>query len=349
MPLLKKFEKMLNGPENGGNRTNIIETIKKKADKVVQGGEKVLAGVMKAGVAVKELGLNITKGKPVDEVITDFAETVSSKDAEQLTKVIVKHHFPQSNELGSKTTKVIKPPTVAPPRQQSLEIARPLEYPLVLLKEVLHVYDGRRDDFPEIDRARRYCRFAAHSYGDLEDFVLPVGCKQIDCLMTTEGLRAVVYSDHNDIVCAFAGSQNIKDWENNFTQLFGESKQYEEALDYAKELQTRYRGQNIIFVGHSQGGGEAAYCAYNLGTRAETYNPAGLSIFTKYKGGYKKGAHIDAYVFSTDILNTLQSAVGIETDGNVHHVEANIFQHGAHGIKGILRYYKIRYQKRKKK
>ena len=80
-------------------------------------------------------------------------------------------------------------------------------------------------------------------------------------------------------IYAFAGTRNGKDWKQNGQQLFGMSEQYKQALNNAKKLHRLF--PNISFTGHSQGGGEAALCAYNLGLEAVTFNPAGLRLLTK--------------------------------------------------------------------
>lgn len=200
-------------------------------------------------------------------------------------------------------------------------------------------------------RARKYVRFAAHVYGSYSDRILPKGCICLNTHKTKEGLDAAVYDNRGEIICAFAGSETWIDWKNNITQLGGFSKQYEEALVYAKDLRKRFSNKELIFVGHSLGGGEAAYCAYNLGMEAETFNPAGLSFPTRHKNDkcIITEAKINAYVFSTDVLNFFQTTLNvglgsIRADGNIHRIrDANIFEHGIHGIDGILKYFKIDY------
>lgn len=190
--------------------------------------------------------------------------------------------------------------------------------------------------------ARRYARYAAHSYGSFPDDILPDDCSIRETRRTNNGLKATLYEDSSEIICSFAGSETLKDWENNIKQLYGSSPQYEDALEYGRELQERFPYKTIVFVGHSQGGGEAAYCAYNLGAKAETFNPAGLSILTICLNDYNDDASINAYVFSTDILNNLQWALGTPADGDIHYIpDANILKHGIHGIKGILKYFEV--------
>ena len=226
------------------------------------------------------------------------------------------------------------------------------------LRDVIRIYNFCSDDHvgdsDDYCRARKYSRFAAHSYpNEFAKDILPRNCEIIEKYVTDSGLRATLYNNNNEIICAFAGTKatSLKDWEANFTQVIGASRQYEDALEYGRDVCNRYPCHKVVFVGHSKGGGEAAYCAYNLGREAETFNPAGLSILTKYVGGeVRDDAIVNAYIFTTDILNLLQSAVGhgtiVGADGNIHYQPvANVFKYGIHGIKGILRYFKVKFSK----
>ena len=320
----------------GEKLSKVKSVVKKKVDDV---GKFIIAG--------EEAGLNLLQGKSPVNVVSNFTETITRPDSKQALMKVVEHqcsHDKIPRTIVQKTsTNVVKQNVL----NTNILAVTP---PLLCLRNIITIFDGR--DLRKSDRSRdnnasRYARFAAHVYRDLEDGVLPFGCKILEKHSTKENLKATLYRDNDDIVCAFAGTgKNFKDWKNNFTQLVGKSKQYDEALEYAKDISYRYPDKRIIFVGHSQGGGEAAYCAYNLGMQAETYNPAGLSIFTILKNEYKASAHINAYVFDTDILNALQDAVGfIQADGDVHRVQANPLLHGIHGILGILKFYKIWFRK----
>lgn len=237
---------------------------------------------------------------------------------------------------------------VAPPKPTvSKTITAVAPSPLSHVKDIIRICDGTDKGSDSYLKARIYARFAAHTYGDLLDDVLPDEYHVIQRYSTEEHLRATVYTAYNEIICAFNGTEitNLKDWECNFSQLEGESIQYEEALNFARKLKDENPYKRLIFVGHSKGGGQAAYCAYTLNKEAVTFNPAGLSMLTlgKHTSLGRNTCKIDAYIYSTDVLNALQSAVGIEPNGEVHHVDSNLFLHGCHGILGILRYYDIKY------
>lgn len=252
--------------------------------------------------------------------------------------------------------------TVVEKEQVAKAVASPLfaSAPLAHLREYVTIRTfpkvfpsgsgGGDDDDAYLWRAKKFARFAAHAYYyEYSRRILPDHCEIIERHSTQSGLKATLYKHDSQIVCAFAGTSTIKDWEQNIMQIAGVSEQYEDALEYGQNVCKRYPLREIVFVGHSQGGGEAAYCAYNLGKKAETFNPAGLSWPTLAKSNIAQGISINAYVFATDILNAFQYLFGhingIYADGDVHYVsDVNIFEHGIHGINGILRYFDINYK-----
>ena len=204
-------------------------------------------------------------------------------------------------------------------------------------------------------------RLAAHVYGSYSNNILPTNCKILDEIDDKKtGLKAKFYAlDSKNAICAFAGTRNLKDWANNITQAFGMSSQYDKALEYGKMLQTKFPNYTISFVGHSQGGGEAAYCALHLGAKAITFNPAGLSHFTTWKGKsqFTRYVEIHAYIFWNDVLNKLQDATeqfeeftmlptSLKADGVVHYINdyepLDLTPGEWHGMKGILRYFGIK-------
>lgn len=193
-----------------------------------------------------------------------------------------------------------------------------------------------------------YARIAAHVYGDFYDSILPEGCEVVNEYSTDNGLYAKAYVlDEGILVCAFAGTRNMVDWENNITQLTGSSIQYEEALEYACAVIQACPDMPVVFVGHSQGGGEAAYCAFALGATAVTFNPAGLSQSTIDQCARKDLADVHTFVFSADVLNLIQeSLLDMYADGTIHYISDYIpteMTFGEwHGMKGILRYFGVK-------
>ena len=95
-------------------------------------------------------------------------------------------------------------------------------------------------------------------------------------------------------------------------------------------------------VGHSKGGGQAAYCALRTGCAAITFNPAGLGLY-KFKHNRNIKPKINSYVMVKDPLNLLQMlaqlmSVDITADGSVHYLEndKNSKVREWHGIDGFL-------------
>lgn len=71
----------------------------------------------------------------------------------------------------------------------------------------------------------------------------------------------------------------MKDWENNYQQIFGQSQQYATAIENAALLKQQL-SEELTFVGHSLGGGLAAASAYATGGHAITFNAAGVTSAT---------------------------------------------------------------------
>lgn len=190
-----------------------------------------------------------------------------------------------------------------------------------------------------------------HAYGNSK-IQLPNYCKLIETLVDEKsGVSVSVYSVYDDeIICAFPGSKkNKKDWETNLvTQPLGVSVQYDKALEFGRLIWKKYNN-NVLFVGHSKGGGEAAYCAASLGARAIIFNPAWLSNLT-IDTSLVSQSKINSYVFWNDVLNMAQELLSFEcpvlnpyinryliTD----YLPENINIGDFHGMKGILRYFNV--------
>jgi len=94
------------------------------------------------------------------------------------------------------------------------------------------------------------------------------------------GLRAAVYqNDKGQVVVAYAGTDTKQagDIKTDLSQGLGfESKQYQQAQALALKAQKAF-GSNVVFTGHSLGGGLASAAALTTGNPAVTYNAAGLS------------------------------------------------------------------------
>lgn len=126
------------------------------------------------------------------------------------------------------------------------------------------------------------------------------------------GLISALYertqNGKTEYVYAAAGTDPkcLEDWKNNLEQLYGNSKQYEQAAHTAEELAKRIPNATscLYFVGHSLGGGLAANNALRTGCRAITFNPAALSAETLTHP--ERANLITSFIATNDILNWLQ-------------------------------------------
>ncbi len=113
-------------------------------------------------------------------------------------------------------------------------------------------------------------------------------------------------------VYAFAGTQDIEDAIQDGKQVVGKSTQYSLAAHNARVLASQVGVDNLLFVGHSLGGGLAQTAALASGGTAMTYNPAWLTIPTMFVNGLRPWrGEIHNYVVENDILNTGQSIVAL--------------------------------------
>jgi|GEM_PF-4520722 len=170
------------------------------------------------------------------------------------------------------------------------------------------------------------------------------------------GLKAMVYQDYitgeAQYVLAFAGTDDnmwvleFADWANNIEQGLGWSApQYTAAMEIGDVLGKVLGVSELTVTGHSLGGGLASAAAVVSGARAQTFNAAGLHIYTLYErdiddvplknanGDYieryqgSEGRYliaatfIDAYFVDWDILTFVQSAIGRDAVGLSHELD----------------------------
>lgn len=120
------------------------------------------------------------------------------------------------------------------------------------------------------------------------------------------GFKGKLYREFGtyNYVFAAAGTQftSGEDWTANIQQQFRiDTAQYEQARNLAKELVAEYEDCNLIFVGHSLGGGLASAMSRYTGVDAITFNSSALS-HPEYKGN-ESDSKIAAYISNGDILD----------------------------------------------
>lgn len=138
-----------------------------------------------------------------------------------------------------------------------------------------------------------------------------IGVKPDDLSPSTSQFRAQIFetgtSDNPSYVVAFKGSTSGQDWTNNFQQGVGlNSDYYTRAVTLGNLVNQTTDGQ-VVFTGHSLGGGLASAAADAAQQPATTFNAAGLSAST-IKGLPPNPSTIDAYHVAGEILTGIQSS-----------------------------------------
>ncbi|WP_174989919.1 lipase family protein [Pandoraea aquatica] len=99
------------------------------------------------------------------------------------------------------------------------------------------------------------------------------------------------------------------DWKHNIRQALGlRSKQYEEAINWAKSLARHYPPQQLVFTGHSLGGGLAsAQTSVVRHSTAVTFDTAGLHNSTVARhAAVPAWSRVKAYYVEGELLSVIQ-------------------------------------------
>lgn len=111
------------------------------------------------------------------------------------------------------------------------------------------------------------------------------------------GFRAAIYQNpQGQYVVAYAGTDpsEFPDIKADATQAFGlDTKQYNQAISLAKKAEVAFGDGNVVFTGHSLGGGLASAAALATDASAVTFNAAGLSNGTLRDLGFNPNAARD--------------------------------------------------------
>lgn len=120
------------------------------------------------------------------------------------------------------------------------------------------------------------------AYDDKMGETLP-GWTRVRDISDASGLQATLFrGPGGEMVLAYRGSENdrglgetIKDWGSNAHGALATSAQQHASIELAKMMAKKY--PDIVFTGHSLGGGLAAISSLATGRPAVTFNAAGLS------------------------------------------------------------------------
>ena len=125
--------------------------------------------------------------------------------------------------------------------------------------------------------------------------------------------KAGIYENKKgDLVVAFAGTENLKDWKTNLKQGVGlNDRQYDLAQRVGNEIREKLADKNVVLTGHSLGGGLAATASAVSERKAVTFNAAGVHGKTLKRGGVDpkafekkaKGGQISNIIVKNELLN----------------------------------------------
>ncbi|MCQ2259392.1 MAG: hypothetical protein MJZ41_15610, partial [Bacteroidaceae bacterium] len=103
----------------------------------------------------------------------------------------------------------------------------------------------------------------------------------------------------------------------------------------------RKNGYDLKFIGHSQGGGQAALASMVTGREAITFNSAAVSPDTKIAHGIDPNKNfngqIKAFITESDIVNLAQDAFGAPADGERYYIKSSDGALNHHGMNAVIR------------
>lgn len=106
-PHKNPFERLIEGIDNS------VKKIKETAKDVVNEGKQLLDTASKTATAIGEGRVNIAKGKSLDNIVSDFKETIKSSDSKEAAMKVITHQFPtpakEKKELTPPVTPNVEP------------------------------------------------------------------------------------------------------------------------------------------------------------------------------------------------------------------------------------------------
>lgn len=135
----------------------------------------------------------------------------------------------------------------------------------------------------------------------------------------------------------YAGTNSVEDAVEDIAQLAGVAPQYHTAITNARILSNELENNELTFIGHSLGGGEAIASSMATGRAAITFNPAAVSGFTKLLEGLNKTPYVVNYRaigvkigignirIGGDVLNNLQEKIGLFLPGTTIGIPTGFF------------------------
>ena len=140
---------------------------------------------------------------------------------------------------------------------------------------------------------------------------------------TGEGFRArvfvpdpTVFGNEMKPTIAFKGTTSREDWINNLKQGMGmRSEYYERAVEIGKKVKESGNTNMIEMTGHSLGGGLASAASMASGSKATTFNAAGVRDITVKRITDIEPSKIEAYYINKELLTRVQETEPLTLSG----------------------------------
>ncbi|WP_145534424.1 phospholipase [Yersinia thracica] len=210
-----------------------------------------LAGLMSQANPLEQVNIPEKTGKLVQRESTISSTTQAGH--ELYYSMLANLSLPRSHEVSAESHHV---PITSGQGSQSAD------YSLALLaKDVYAPVAGSLSGFTRLS----------------DNALLSAGIDPASLFDSASGFQAGIYSDNQQYVLSFAGTNDIQDWLSNLRQATGyEDIQYNQSVALGKTAKMAF-GDALVITGHSLGGGLATTAALASGTFAVTFNAAGVS------------------------------------------------------------------------
>lgn len=169
------------------------------------------------------------------------------------------------------------------------------------------------------------------------EVINPVACslteKQTVFSDPVNGFKAQVYVNGKKLAVVFEGTTELIDWSTDITAWLGVSAgQYQDALNFVGTIiNATTANYDIIFTGHSLGGGLAAYAALYYRKKAVVFNAAGLGGGLQANLPKENLSKQNEYIRCIDLVGDPVSAFGKQV-GTIYTLEVPASMIGKSGF-----------------
>ncbi|MDE5786511.1 MAG: hypothetical protein K2H98_08280 [Duncaniella sp.] len=223
---------------------------------------------------------------------------------------------------------------------------RPTEYEAAMMADLAYIDNLTAEDLPE-DLANAGWSISSFntSIQMNHTYWYENGLQSVLFERTTDGVTEYAY--------AYAGTASVEDVVEDIFQIIGIAPQYNSAIQNANTLSSEIGDNELTFIGHSLGGGEAAAASMATGREAITFNPAAVSPLTKLFHGLGDASQVTNYRaippgtakirIGGCFINNLQNNIGMRAPGNTINITLDHHNpYTAHQMKHFVNHFKTK-------